>query len=441
MPRLARGPASSGSRRITASSPRSASGYRPAPSAVSACWYIWRDSAFTGGSVCAGFATGGSALTGVGTGADASSGTSVKAVQPAKEMEAITIASRAILLVQHIDYSLAFFHLGIAHRAQLDERGEAFLDPFVVETDARTPRVDLMQLDRLFLERIRLLFEHHVVLLQFVLGQFSRTLRIEQGFAEIVVYLCRPVGGRRRHFRHTVVRGHGVSLEHLLHSVFLELEIFLQGLGQADASIRLLQRFGHHEPAQRTEIARAVRALISAFLLGLDQLARPRLALRHTALFSVYFGKAIPCFDGGFERPRVQTHIALVRSRGIALVVRLLIQFSRLPKRLARERYVLPRRRKRLELASRLERLTAFEITNSEFSRYLGLQRMLRVVAAKNLEHVRGRVPILEPDQCCGGVVLRVCTRRRIRHHPSDAQKVIRCSAQLARRARLLALL
>src|SRR5258706_2331267 len=276
MPRFARGPASSGSRRITASSARSASEWRPAPSAASACWYICRDSAFTGGSALTGaagsafavLATGGAVFAGAGagTGANASRSASVKSAQPAKEAKSITIARRAIRLVQRIDHSLAFFHLGVAHRAQLAERGEALFDPFVVDAAAHAPRVDLVQLDGPFLERERLLFEHDVVLLQFVLGQSFGTLRFEQGSAEIVIDLRRPVGGRRRHFRHAVVRGHGVGLEHFLHPGFLELEVLLQRLRQTHAPIRLLQRFGDRERGERPEIARAVGALASAFL-------------------------------------------------------------------------------------------------------------------------------------------------------------------------------
>src|SRR5882672_9158073 len=232
MPRFACGPASLGSRWATTSSARSASWKRPAASAVSACWYSARDSGLATGSSGAGLGAGGSAFTGLGACAGASAGASISDSQPASDRHTARAASGTMRLVQRTDHPLVLLDLGVAHRPQLAERGVASLDPVVVDAAPHPPDVDLVQLDRLFLEGIGLLLEHHVVLLQLVLGQSLGALGVEQRLAEIGVQLGGPVGGRGRRFRYSVVRGDRIGLERLLQPVLLAFEILLQRLDE-----------------------------------------------------------------------------------------------------------------------------------------------------------------------------------------------------------------
>src|SRR3989442_8843713 len=62
-----------------------------------------------------------------------------------------------------IDRNLAALGFRVAHRPQLAQPHVALPDPLVVDAAGAVARVHLVQLDRLFLERVGLLLQHHVV--------------------------------------------------------------------------------------------------------------------------------------------------------------------------------------------------------------------------------------------------------------------------------------
>src|SRR5204863_7428470 len=86
--------------------------------------------------------------------------------QPEAQSTSTSTPSRKGTLADRIDDSFADLDLAVAQRAQLAQRIEAALHPFVVDAARRPMRVDLVQLGRLLLERKRLFLEQHVVLVE-----------------------------------------------------------------------------------------------------------------------------------------------------------------------------------------------------------------------------------------------------------------------------------
>src|SRR5258708_11317645 len=207
MPRLACGPPSSEWVRVRSRKPRAASSACPALGASNA----WSNCLRPAGLIPEGvsLARAPAAADGGGAaGADAAGGVCAGFGVPTPAQPA-TAAPRAPSAPQRqsrstyrIDRDLAAFGLCIAHRPQLAQRHVALPDPLVVNAVGAVARVQLVQPDRLFLERVGLLLQQHVVLLEFVLRKPLRTLRGEQGPAEVVIQLSDPIGGLGRNIRH-----------------------------------------------------------------------------------------------------------------------------------------------------------------------------------------------------------------------------------------------
>ena len=204
--------------------------------------------------------------------------------------------------------------------------------------------------------------------------------------------------------------------------------------------VGFLERLDQQQRAGRTQVAGAIRASVPAVAIRLDDLARPGQIPGGLSVLFAEQSKAIARLNRRFKRVWVLTHVALISGHCIFFMAGLFIQLGRLPQNFAAELRVLATGRHRLEFSRRFQRLTAFEITDRQLCRYLGLQGVFRVAAAKCLQHTGGGVPILERDQGRRGIVLGGNAYRRGRGQYRDPQEMIGGIALAPSRARLLAL-
>src|SRR5881394_4114500 len=149
-----------------------------------------------------------------------------------------TARCAATWLANGFDKGLSDLRFRVASWHQLDERLQALFYPLVVQTFRRARRVRLVQLDGLFLEWERLLFEQYVVLFELVLVQLARSLGRVQVFAQSVVKLGDLVVRGRRDLGDTILGGLAVSRECFFHACLLRL----QALVERNHELRALER-------------------------------------------------------------------------------------------------------------------------------------------------------------------------------------------------------
>src|SRR6266853_1134987 len=208
MPRLACGPPRSARDCVSARNPRRASSTWPALSASSAVSNARCSAGLTPEGVsafpAAGAACDADELAAVAAGAAAGPGPPTVAQPDAAAHRTARIQHRPMRSANRIDRNLASLAFSIAHRPQLAQCNVTAPDPLVVDAVGAAARVQFMKFDRLFLERVRLLLQQHVVLLQLIGRQTLGPLRSEQGPATIVIqlrdligsgcgYVCHPV--------------------------------------------------------------------------------------------------------------------------------------------------------------------------------------------------------------------------------------------------------
>src|ERR1700736_5455888 len=120
-------------------------------------------------------------------------------------------------LTNGFDQLLTDFHLAVAAWIELRQRTKALLHPLIVGAVFGSRGIDLVQFDRLLLEREGLLLEQYVVLLQFLLGQFLRPLRAHQVLAQLAIQFGTLEGRCGSDVGHLVVGRVLIGLERRLH--------------------------------------------------------------------------------------------------------------------------------------------------------------------------------------------------------------------------------
>ena len=322
------------------------------------------------------------------------------------------------------------------------QRVEALLHPFIVGPVLGARRVHFMQFDRLLLEGKSLFLEQYVVLLQFVFVQISRPLRTHQVLAQLTIQLGALEGRRRRDVGHLVVGRLLVGLERSFHGLAFLGQRFLERHHEFDALEFLAQRGRQCQGGLRRQGPAAIGARRARGAIRGNDVLQPIIPSRRIAGFFRDQAQFVARLHRRIQRLRKMLDEGLEHRARLRRVARFVVQI-----RCLQSGFTLHVRRfaRRLgnsfELRGRLPGMIRFRVGHGKIARDIGLQRTLRKIAAKPLQHHHRPIPLLVLDEQRRRIEIRTRPSLRGGRQGRHAQEIIHRGRIVAGLALLFALL